>query len=112
MFYLVPTNMDTTNFFAPVMRLQNELRLRSAIQRAYTASMQGSLTQDHLTAAEVDLDGELNYAQLRPIAAAIVRRKPDNVVEMQEAVEAALVELVFHSAAQVGPVSLLCEWVN
>ena len=95
-----------------MIQLQTELGYRAAIQRAYKASAEGTLTQEHLTAAEVALDGDLSYAQLRPVAAAIVRRKPENIVQMQEVFEAALVTLILHSAAQVGHVSLLCSCIN
>ena len=92
------------------MLLQAELRLQSAIQQAYLGATRDELTKDHLTAAGVVFEDNLDASQMKRISAFIVEHKPENVSQIRAVFEAALVKELLHSAAQVSAVT--CELVT
>ena len=73
-----------------------------ALQRAYAASTQDRLTQDHLATAKITLFGDLTRAHLRAIATAVAADEPPRVhVQLQAAYEAALAQVVYSASQQV-----------
>ena len=82
---------------------EKDLRLRSAIQQAQVTATRHELTKDHLTNAGVVIQADLDASQMKLIAAFIAERKPENIAQMQEVFEAALVKHLL-TAAKVGAV--------